>query len=195
MFISPCKRTSTEAQTQHGPGRLDAVDDDQCSQTKAPRVSSPVPTDNGDSRSDITTNSTVDPESAKEGSREDPMPTNSDSDDDNSTVIVNPTTSEPDAMCDHWDYTVSTAGHSLNIGLSIKPGMMVKEVSIAAAALSLGEKYKLLFRHILPPAFLPTTPSYGCKCKFSTDWLKKYQWLVYSPADDGAYCAPCALLC
>ena len=42
---------------------------------------------------------------------------------------------------------------------------------------------------------LPATHSYGCKCKFNTDWLNKYPWLVYSRANDGVYCAPCALLC
>ena len=47
-----------------------------------------------------------------------------------------------------------------------------------------------MFRYLF---FLPTTKSYGCKCKFNTDWLKKYQWLVYSPVVDGVCCAPCAL--
>ena len=73
--------------------------------------------------------------------------------------------------------------------------MAIKEVSTAVTALSRGEKYKLLFRHVSPPTFLPSTKSYGCKHKFNTNWHKKYQWLVYSPAVDGVYCAPCALLC
>ena len=87
--------------------------------------------------------------------------------------------------------TQSTA-RPIDIGLVIKPGMSVKEVSTTVAALTRGEKYELLFKHVSPP---PSTQSYGCKCKFNIEWLSKYQWLVYSPASDGVYCASCALLC
>ena len=85
--------------------------------------------------------------------------------------------------------------HPLDIGLIIRTGMSVKEVSTTVAALSRGKKYELLFRHISPPAVLPATHSYGCKRNFNTDWLNKYPWLMYSPANDGVYCAPCAPLC
>ena len=91
--------------------------------------------------------------------------------------------------------TGALGNHALDIGLIIRSGMSAKEVSTAVTALSRGEKYRLLFKHISPPNVLPGTLSYGCKRKFNSDWLNKYPWLVYSPANDGVYCAPCALLC
>ena len=90
-------------------------------------------------------------------------------------------------------YNDATA-RPIEIGLIIKPGMSVKDVSTAVTVLSRGERYELLFKHVSPPTVLPSTQLYGCKCKFNTEWLSKYTWLVYSPAIDDVYSAPCALL-
>ena len=59
--------------------------------------------------------------------------------------------------------TISTCmgARPLDLGLIIKTGMSVKEVSTSVAALSRGEVYDLLTRHISPPTLLPTTHSYG----------------------------------
>ncbi len=62
------------------------------------------------------------------------MPTDSDSDDDNSIVADDrtakgaPASREPNTTYDHY-HTASVGGHSLDIGLIIKPGMMINEVS------------------------------------------------------------------
>jgi hypothetical protein len=156
LWFVPRKRTSIEDETQHGPG---TADHDQCSQVKIPRV--PQSPDSDDVASP--SSSPVDP-SAKEWSSEDPMPTDSDSDDDNSIVADDPTANgapasrEPNATYDHY-HTTSIGGHSLDIGLIIKPGITINEISTVASALSRREMYELLFMHVSPPAFLRSTKS------------------------------------
>ena len=70
----------------------------------------------------------------------------------------------------------------------------MKDVSTAVAALTIGQKYALIPKHVPPPAAMPTRCSYGCNHKFNTDWLKKFPWLAYSPSVDGVFCAPCSVL-
>ena len=86
--------------------------------------------------------------------REYPIPTSSDSDDNYSTVTDDPTgagaSREPDVTCDHYHIA---GGRSLDIGIIVKPGMTIEKVSIAVAALSRGEKYEFLFRHVSLPVF------------------------------------------
>ncbi len=45
-----------------------------------------------------------------------------------------------------------------------------------------------------PPGYrFPTEKMYGKNRSFSSDWLKVYPWLVYSPSINGAFCFPCVL--
>ena len=113
----------------------------------------------------------------------------------NSHPTSNLDTQVQDTVRENATTCTDFVGRPFDVGLTIKIGMSVKEVSTAVSALSGGEKYKLLFRHTSPPTVLPSTRSYGGNRKFNTDWLTKYSWLVYSPANDAVYCAPCALLC
>ena len=55
-------------------------------------------------------------------------------------------------------------------------------------------KYNLLLNHIVPrKSSLPGRLYQGYKRTFNLEWLKQYNWLVYSPSTDGAFCAPCVL--
>ena len=55
-------------------------------------------------------------------------------------------------------------------------------------------KYNLLLNHIVPrKCSLPGRLYQGYKRTFNLEWLKQYNWLVYSPSTDGAFCAPCVL--
>lgn len=49
--------------------------------------------------------------------------------------------------------------------------------------------------HFVPPAnyTFPSVYMNGCKREFKSSWLKKYNWLVYSPSLDGVLCLHCAL--
>ena len=102
--------------------------------------------------------------------------------------------SRSDAESDGSKVQLERSGRP-DIGTVLKHGMSVEEVNLAVAALSRGQKYELLFRHISPPAVLPATHSHGCNRRFNPKWLKKYSWLVYSPTCDGIFCGACALLC
>ena len=55
-------------------------------------------------------------------------------------------------------------------------------------------KYNLLLNHIVPrKCSLPGRLYQGYKRTFNMEWLKQYNWLVYSPSTDDAFCAPCVL--
>lgn len=64
-----------------------------------------------------------------------------------------------------------------------------------AQSLSNSRKLKALQDHFKPNKlyFFPTRTEHGKKHAFRFDWLEKHNWLVYSPAQDGAYCKVCAL--
>lgn len=49
--------------------------------------------------------------------------------------------------------------------------------------------------HFVPPAnyTFPSVYMNGCNREFKSSWLKKYNWLVYSPSLDGVLCLHCAL--
>ena len=92
--------------------------------------------------------------------------------------------------------TLSSEPTILNdIGLIIKEGMSVEEVSHAVLALSLSQKYLLLTEHFKPDhQFLfPKIYSNGCNRSFQLSWLEKYPWLVYSKEVDGGFCKYCSL--
>ena len=39
----------------------------------------------------------------------------------------------------------------------------------------------------------PTRVEYGKNHAFNPAWFDLYQWLAYSPAEDGAFCVPCVV--
>jgi len=74
-------------------------------------------------------------------------------------------------------HSTSSAASTLNdIGIVIKEGMSVEEVSHAVSALTPGEKYILLTKHFKPDRrflFLKVY-SKGCNRSFQFSWFDKY---------------------
>ena len=60
-------------------------------------------------------------------------------------------------------------------------------------------KLSLLLGHFVPDSHFPFPPRQekksgrDTKRYFQLQWLEKYNWLVYSPSQNGGYCLPCAL--
>ena len=81
-----------------------------------------------------------------------------------------------------------------DIGLLIRAGMRVQDVSSAISRLDIGQKDALIFDHENPTDVLPSRYSHGCQRKFNTVWLDKYNWLRYSSEADGVFCGPCAVM-
>ena len=89
------------------------------------------------------------------------------------------------------DKFVTDSGVLLNATLS------PEEVEARITQFSSGEKYEYLTSHFVPPAnyTFPSVYMNGCNREFKSSWLKKYNWLVYSPSLDGVLCLHCALFC
>lgn len=110
------------------------------------------------------------------------------------TCIHSKTISDKDAI--DSISTLSSEPTILNdIGLIIKEGMSVEEVSHAVLALSPSQKYQLLTKHFKPDQqfLFPKIYSNGCNRSFQLSWLEKYPWLVYSKEVDGGFCKYCSL--
>ncbi|XP_074631659.1 zinc finger MYM-type protein 1-like [Acropora palmata] len=70
-----------------------------------------------------------------------------------------------------------------------------EEVEARITQLSSGEKNEYLTSHFVPLAnyTFPSVYMNGCNHEFKSSWLKKYNWLVYSPSLDGVLWLHCAL--
>lgn len=82
-----------------------------------------------------------------------------------------------------------------DIGILLNATFSPEEVEARITQLSSGEKYEYLTSHFVPPAnyTFPSVYMNGCNREFKSSWLKKYNWLVYSPSLDGVLCLHCAL--
>lgn len=70
-------------------------------------------------------------------------------------------------------------------------GLYLTEISDLSDVLKLG----LLTNHWTPPRNykFPVYHAQNRSRHFNMEWLRTYQWLVYSPSAGGAFCAPCVL--
>ena len=65
----------------------------------------------------------------------------------------------------------------------------------SAQSLNSAERLSALQDHFKPDKrySFPTRTEYRKQRSFTYCWLEQYDWLVYSPSQDGAYCKICVL--